>query len=367
VIRVDLKGWFPTYKTRKSGERVVYYYHRATGRRLHGRPGSREFIADYAEAEKLLRDGLVGTFNGLVRDYTLSPEFERLRDSTQREYRRMLTKAETEFGDMPLAALEDPRVRRDFLDWRAKVVKASGEREADNRLSAISAMLTWARENGRLAANHLSGFRRLYKSDRSDKIWLPEHVAAFMRAAPIEMQRALILALHTGQRQGDILRLAWPNYDGAALTLRQGKAKRGGKPAPIVTIPCTAALRRMLDGLPRSATVVLTTKTGRPWTKRYFAREWEAASAAAGISNLHFHDLRGTAVTMLAEAGCTVPQIAAITGHSLKTVTTILETYLSLTRALAEQAIVAFENAPRTKFANQLQTGTPTKAKGERK
>ena len=60
-----------------------------------------------------------------------------------------------------------------------------------------------------------------------------------------------------------------------------------------------------------------------------------------------------------------IPQIAAITGHSLKTVTTILETYLSRTRALAEQAIVAFENAPRTKFVNQLQTGTPTKAKGE--
>ena len=73
-----------------------------------------------------------------------------------------------------------------------------------------------------------------------------------MRAAPIEMQRALILALHTGQRQGDILRLAWTNYDGAVLTLRQGKAKRGGKPAPIVTVPCTAALRRMLDALTRS-------------------------------------------------------------------------------------------------------------------
>ena len=44
-----------------------------------------------------------------MRDYTLSPEFDKLADSTQREYRRMLTKAEAEFGDMPIAALEDPR------------------------------------------------------------------------------------------------------------------------------------------------------------------------------------------------------------------------------------------------------------------
>ena len=73
---------------------------------------------------------------------------------------------------------------------------------------------------------------------------------------------------------------------------------------------------------------------------------------------LHFHDLRGTAVTLLSEAGCTPQQIATITGHSLKTVHRILERYLARTRGLAEQAIFNFENSPRTKFANQLQTGS---------
>jgi integrase len=71
---------------------------------------------------------------------------------------------------------------------------------------------------------------------------------------------------------------------------------------------------------------------------------------------LHFHDLRGTAITLLSEAGCTPQQIATITGHSLKTVHRILERYLARTRGLAEQAIFNFENSPRTKFANQLQT-----------
>ncbi len=71
----------------------------------------------------------------------------------------MLTAAEAEFGDMPIAALDDPRVRKDFLDWREKVARKSGEREADNRLSAISAMLTWATDRGRVVANHLRGFR----------------------------------------------------------------------------------------------------------------------------------------------------------------------------------------------------------------
>lgn len=59
---------------------------------------------------------------------------------------------------------------------------------------------------------------------------------------------------------------------------------------------------------------------------------------------------------MLSEAGCTTSQIAAITGHSLKTAEGILDRYLARTRALAGAAIYALENAPETDFANRLQT-----------
>jgi integrase len=368
VARVNIKGWFTTYKNLKSGQRAEYHYHRATGARLKGKPGSAEFIADYAAAEKLMRDRHAGTFNGLVRGYTLSVEFtEKLAASTQAEYRRMLMAAEAEFGDMPLAALDDPRVRKDLLDWREKVARASGEREADNRLSAVSAMLTWAVDRGQTTANYLRGFKRLYHADRSEIIWLPEHISAFMKVAPIEMQRALILGLHTGQREGDLLRMPWSAYNGTSISLRQGKSRRGGRLGPLVEIPCTAALRRMLDGMVRISPLILTTKTGRSLKKRYFARLWNEAKTKAGLQSvtlhgsdepleLHFHDLRGTAVTLLSEAGCTPQQIATITGHSLKTVYRILERYLARTRGLAEQAIFNFENSPRTKFANQLQT-----------
>jgi integrase len=337
--------------------------------RLNGEPGSVQFIADFAKAESTLKSRYIGdTFAGLIREYTCSREFEKLLAvATQREYRRMLTKAEPDFGDMPRDALNDPAVRKDFLDWRAAVARASGDREADNRLSVVSAMLSWAVENGRLDTNHIKGFRRLFHADRSEKIWFPEHVEGFMRAAPVELQRALIIALHTGQRQGDILRLAWTGYDGTALTLKQGKSARAGRPPLTVTVPCTKALRRMLDGMERVSPLILTTRTGQAFKKRYFAHLWEFASRAAGLADLHFHDLRGTAVTMLSEAGSNPQQIATITGHSLKTVTTILDRYLARTRGLAEQAIFNWENSPRTEFANRLQTGasTPTSPKGK--
>jgi integrase len=98
-----------------------------------------------------------------------------------------------------------------------------------------------------------------------------------------------------------------------------------------------AAPRRMLDSMDRVSPLILTTKTGQSFKKRYFARLWDGAMTTAGLQSvtlpgsdkpaeLHFHDLRGTAVTLLSEAGCTPQQIATITGHLLKTVHRIFGT-----------------------------------------
>jgi hypothetical protein len=62
---------------------------------------------------------------------------------------------------------------------------------------------------------------------------------------------------------------------------------------------------------------------------------------------------------MLSEAGNTPQQIASVTGHSIRTVHTIIEKYLARTRHLSDVAILNFENSPRTKFANELQTSDP--------
>jgi integrase len=52
----------------------------------------------------------------------------------------------------------------------------------------------------------------------------------------------------------------------------------------------------------------------RAWTTDGFKTSWAKAFDRAGLGDedLHFHDLRGTAVTRLALSGCTVPEIAAI-------------------------------------------------------
>jgi integrase len=96
----------------------------------------------------------------------------------------------------------------------------------------------------------------------------------------------------------------------------------------------------MLDGMDRISPLILTTKTGQSFKKRYFAKLWDEAMTKAGLESvslsgcdspvrLHFHDLRGTTVTLLSEANSTPQHIATITGHSLKTVHRILERYLA--------------------------------------
>ena len=83
VVRVNLKGVFATYKRMRDGSRKTYYYHRATGKRLRGEPGSSDFITDFASAEAtLIPHRITETLSGLIRDYTLSVKFEQLAMTT---------------------------------------------------------------------------------------------------------------------------------------------------------------------------------------------------------------------------------------------------------------------------------------------
>lgn len=138
------------------------------------------------------------------------------------------------------------------------------------------------------------------------------------------------------------MRLTWAAYDGKTIRLRQSKGKVR------VPVPVGGPIKDMLDAMlterkkakePKAVTI-LTNTMGQPWTGDGFRTSWEKAHKKAKIDDLHFHDLRGTAVTRLALAGCTVLEIASITGQSLKTVWEILDKhYLGGRLELAKAAI----------------------------
>ena len=208
-----------------------------------------------------------------------------------------------------------------------------------------SRVLSWGMDRELVAANPCARGGRLYRGSRAEKIWTDADEAAFLDRAPTHLHLPLLLALWTGQRQGDLLRLPWSAYDGTHIRLRQSK---GGAR---VVIKVGAPLKAALDATPKRSTIMLTTSDGKPWTPDGFRASWGKACKRAGVVGVTFHDLRGTAVTRLALAGCTEAEIATITGHSLRSVRAIIDThYLSRDPALGESAIRKLET--RTKSPN---------------
>lgn len=351
--RVRLKG-INTVRSKLAGGKVAtYYYHRATGIRLPDDPTTPAFVAAVAAAEASTSKKRDGTVSGLIHDFCQSQAWEKLRDSTRTIMALNLKAVEKQFGTFPLAAMADRMARVEFLNWHDSVAKEY-LRAADAKLAAFARVLSWGFDRGLIDRNPIDKFTRAYSVDRSDVIWMSEHVDTLTESAPPEIWRAMMLALHTGQRQGDLLRITWSAYDGTAITLKQSKT--GAR----VYVPCTSALKAMMDALPRGDSVnVLVNGHGRPWTSDAFKKAWAKATDADPFAGLHFHDLRGTAVTMLSETGCSVQEVASITGHSLAGAQKILDSYLSRTRHMAESAIAKLEKHPRNIAAKRLQNSKP--------
>ena len=330
-MRVPLKG---IHTVRGKGR--TYYYAWRGGPRINEKPGTPAFLLSYKEAHASRRRPPENCLFTLISEFKQSADFSRLSARTKKDYRTYLAVVEEKFGSMPLKAVQDPRARGLFKEWRDGF--ADNSRKADHLWTALSRVLSFGKDRGRLTGNVCERGGRLYKAERQDKTWTEEHISRFLQVASSELALALLMALWTGQRQGDLLSLRWDAYQSGKLHIRQSKTRVR------VPIPCAAILTDVLEGASRTATTILTNSYGEPWTADGFRSSWRKACQKAGIKDLTFHDLRGTAVTRLARAGCSVPQIAAFTGHSLRDAQTILDAhYLSRDDELAETAMAKLE------------------------
>jgi integrase len=250
---------------------------------------------------------------------------------------KQIAKIEQRFGDAPLKALSDPRTRGIFLDWRDELALKS-KRQADYAWQVLALVLSWAKDRGKITVNPCERGGRVYHATRVDFVWSVDNEAAFLEHAPAHLHLPLLLALWTGQRQGDLLRLPWSAYDGSTIRLRQSKT--GAR----VEIPVGAPLKAALEAARKHGPIILTSANARPWTEGGFRASWWLACKKAGIVGVTFNDLRGTAVTRLALVGCTEAEIATITGHSLRDVHSILDAhYLRRDVELARSAITKLE------------------------
>jgi integrase len=345
-MRVRLKGINSRRKILADGTVRTYYWAWKGGPPLRGEPGTPEFVASYNEAVARKVAPVQGALQSLITYFQTTTEFTKdISERTRSDYIKQIKIIEQKFGDFPLAALSDTRTRGIFKEWRDKLAIKS-VRQADYAWVVLARILSVGVDRGKIKDNPCAKGGRLYQSARVDSIWKPEDETNFLAKAPAHLHLPLLLALWTGQREGDLLRLPWSAYDGKVIRLRPRKTITKRRPRGItVTIPVGAPLKATLDMAPKIGPVILTSTDKRPWTANGFLSSWRKACAKAGIVDLTFNDLRGTAVTRLALVGCSEAEIATITGHSLRDVRSILDQhYLHRDPVLAENAIRKLES-----------------------
>jgi integrase len=324
--------WFQ--KKRLSGGEIVRYGYlgRGPGTIPLGREGSSGFHAAISEAMR--KEPPTNTVHNLIWRYKQSPEYRDLADRTRADYAKQLDKIQAVFGGLSLRAMAAREVAAHIYAWRDSM--RDSPRRADYAVTVLKLVMAWGVRRGLLEFNRAAGVEKLSNADRREKTWSVEQVEAFLSVASEPMKRAMVLALETGQRQGDLITLGWGALRGNVIHLRQ--AKTGVR----VAVPISAALRECLDAVPRGdATAILTKPDGRPWEIKGngFRSAWRLTCQAAGIKGVTFHDLRGTFVTRRLSEGWTPQEVAMCTGHTLRDLAS-LDTY-------ADRGVIAEATAKR--------------------
>ncbi len=245
-----------------------------------------------------------GTFAALIEDYRASPEWRDLSPSTKSDWSRYLGIIGKTWGAYVVRGLEPKHV----LALRDKYQDTPAA--ANNMLRCLSSMLGWSVPRGWRPDNPCLHVRKL-KGGKGYAAWTWNQIGLFKEHAKPELWHAAALALYSGQRQADCLKMTWADVEGGLIAVEQSKT---GKK---LRIPAHRELLQILQQVPRRAVTVLSNTRGTPWTKDGFKTSWgKEIDRVPELNRLVFHGLRKSAVVFLLEAGCTDAEVSAITGQS---------------------------------------------------
>src|SRR5262245_60932736 len=313
----------PRFVQRKRVKGRDYYYFRWRDvyRRLPDNPNSESFRIEYAKALASIAPErehaiIAGSVRALIRDYKDSPEWKALAPKTQADYARVLDNLR------PIGDFQAHNVRRQhIIRMRNKI--CANTRTQDLFVQAVSVMFSIGTDLGYTDRNPAARIPRLNDPQSYEPWSLAAHQKFIASDMPLWMRSAYMLGLWTAQREGDVLRLARARYDGAGFIIRQGRpeAKRGkGRKGKIVELYIRAAkpLRDYLAKTTFSGLLFVTDEAGRPIAPTFFRHALRAHLDALGFTDLHFHGLRHTTATALAELGASDAEIQALLGHQTR-------------------------------------------------
>jgi integrase len=160
-----------------------------------------------------------------------------------------------------------------------------------------------------LATNVVAQVRRLPVRNARDRRLRPGElervIAVLERTRNKLIKPAILLAIETALRRGELLNLSWDAIDKERRTAFIPQTKTGHSR----TVPLTDGALAILNGLPVTGPMVL------PLTPMALRLAWNRIREKAGIRDFCFHDFRHEAITRFAEMGLSTVELAVISGH----------------------------------------------------
>lgn len=294
-------------KKRLADGTIANHYYWRRGRIKLPDPDDPDFAAAIDRAKlQPAESAKHGTFRALVIEYKRSPNFRDLQPNTQKAYDRAIERLR-HWEPLPVT-----EIKRRFILGLRDSIAVTAPQAANYLVMVLSTLMKFAIEREYCEANPCGGISRIKGGEH--RRWPDAAITYALGHLSEEYRRAIVLALYTGQREGDCITMRWQDYDGSGVAVVQQKT------GVRLWIPVHRTLKKELDAWRAegsAAETILVNRKGTAWKGRSFATQFcMTIGDHRPLHGLVFHGLRKAAAARLGEAGCSTLEIAAITGHA---------------------------------------------------
>ena len=210
-----------------------------------------------------------------------------------------------------------PKMIEDYKSGRAQRVKpATVNRDLQTVKALFNKAVAWdylntnpAKPVKRMRLN--KGMERFLSQEEADLL-----LRACRRSQNSHLYAIVCVALHTGLRRGEILRLQWPDVDFKAGKLHVVSREEGPtKTRESRSVPMNRTVSDVLKRHPRrlDTPYVFVSSEGKPFLSVHYG--FCGAVQRAGINHVRFHDLRHTFASQLVMAGVDIRTVQELLGH----------------------------------------------------
>jgi integrase len=196
----------------------------------------------------------------------------------------------------------------EIRDWRDELAEKLEPATVNRYLAVVRSALNLADTSGHQHRDPMAGITFGGEDNARDRLCSPEEYRRLIEAAQGDLGACITVGYWTGMRLGEIVNLTRDRLDLDAGMLRLSASATKEATAKSVPLPADAvsALRSIpsrIDGR--------VFRCNRDW----YSRKFGELAKSLEIKDLHFHDLRHTALTRMADAGVDIMTMAAISGH----------------------------------------------------